>query len=63
LKIETVAEMIETDAQAKTLEKFGVDLGQGYLFGRPSVDETFGDTPAANVAPAARRGGARDSWG
>lgn len=36
LKIETVAEMIEDDATAKMLRKFGVIYGQGYLFGKPS---------------------------
>lgn len=32
----TVAEMIETEAQAKTLKGFGVTYGQGYYFGKPA---------------------------
>jgi PAS domain S-box-containing protein len=35
LGITTVAEMIETEDQATLLEELGVDLGQGWLFGRP----------------------------
>lgn len=35
LGVKSVAEMIETPAQAKRLAKLGIDLGQGYLFGRP----------------------------
>lgn len=31
----TVAEMIETEAQAKALKSFGVTYGQGYYFGKP----------------------------
>jgi len=36
LGIRTVAEMIETDAQARQARELGIDLGQGYLFGRPA---------------------------
>jgi len=35
LKIGTVAEMIETEDQARLLLDFGIDYGQGWLFGRP----------------------------
>ena len=35
LEMVTVAEGIETEAQAEMLTTLGVDLGQGYLFGRP----------------------------
>jgi diguanylate cyclase (GGDEF)-like protein/PAS domain S-box-containing protein len=35
LKMQTVAEGIETDAQWDTLRRLGIDHGQGYLFGRP----------------------------
>ena len=34
-----VAEGIETDAEAATLTRLGVDFGQGYLFGRPMSKE------------------------
>ena len=40
LKLETVAEGIEHEYQAQTLDQWGVDSGQGWLFAKPmSVDE------------------------
>ncbi|MEU4242226.1 EAL domain-containing protein [Actinoplanes sp. NPDC026619] len=36
LKMQTVAEGIETDEQWATLRRLGIDHGQGYLFGRPA---------------------------
>ncbi|WP_246612398.1 putative bifunctional diguanylate cyclase/phosphodiesterase [Paractinoplanes bogorensis] len=36
LKMQTVAEGIETDAQWSTLRNLGIDHGQGYLFGKPA---------------------------
>ena len=36
--LETVAERVETPEVAELLEGMGVDLLQGYLFGRPSLD-------------------------
>src|SRR5690606_7138657 len=38
LGIITVGEMIENEATANFLRSNGVQYGQGYLFGRPSVD-------------------------
>ncbi|WP_300304257.1 EAL domain-containing protein [Ferrovibrio sp.] len=38
LGIGTVAEMVETEDQARLLLDFGIDYGQGYLFGRPEPD-------------------------
>jgi EAL domain-containing protein (putative c-di-GMP-specific phosphodiesterase class I) len=35
LKLETVAEMIETEQRAKQMLALGVDYGQGYHFGKP----------------------------
>ena len=39
LGIETVAEGVETQAQADVLKELGCTYGQGYLFGRP-IDQT-----------------------
>ena len=36
IKVEVVAEGIETLGQQRALADLGVDLGQGYLFGRPA---------------------------
>ena len=36
LKVATIAEMIETQAQAERLARLGVKYGQGFLFGRPA---------------------------
>ncbi|WP_298724946.1 EAL domain-containing protein [uncultured Ferrovibrio sp.] len=38
LRIGTVAEMVETEDQARLLHDFGIDYGQGYLFGRPESE-------------------------
>lgn len=74
LGIGTVAEMVETEAQAAILAELGVDFAQGYLFGQPSVDFSFG-TPAGAAAPSdnprndnkvrmlLRRRGAVETWG
>ncbi len=45
LNVPTIAECVETEDQAALLADFGVDMGQGYLFGRP--------TPLAEHAHAA----------
>jgi diguanylate cyclase (GGDEF)-like protein/PAS domain S-box-containing protein len=49
LKMQTVAEGIETDGQWAMLRRIGIDHGQGYLFGRPSSPE---DIHAMLTAPA-----------
>lgn len=38
LRLETVAECVETGDQAKLLSELGVDLGQGWHFGKPVPD-------------------------
>src|SRR3546814_8686804 len=38
LGIGTVAEMVEPEDQAGLLRDFGIDYGQGYLFGRPEPE-------------------------
>ena len=37
VKADTVAEMVETEAQAALMVDLGVNLGQGWLFGRPGA--------------------------
>jgi EAL domain-containing protein (putative c-di-GMP-specific phosphodiesterase class I)/DNA-binding response OmpR family regulator len=56
-----IAEGIETQAECDQLLALGVDLGQGYLLGRPAPVGALPRTVARPVAPApaARRGGAR----
>lgn len=59
LKVFTIAEMVETESVAETIKSFGVDLGQGFLFGAPLPQIL---APAA-VRPAARRMGSVETWG
>lgn len=59
LSIETVAEMIETEAQAATITDMGVDLGQGWLFGHPA--ERLGAAPGSCTAVECVDG--LDGWG
>jgi PAS domain S-box-containing protein len=57
LGVKTIAEMIETEEQAKELRSFGVDFGQGYLFGRPAPNPAALErNRARNVAPLMRQG-------
>ena len=60
LEIETIAEMIETQACADILKDIGVDLGQGWLFGKAEAEPR---THIAANEPVARRVGAVASWG
>lgn len=41
MKMETIAEGIETEEQARILTKLGVDQGQGYLVAKPMPPEEF----------------------
>lgn len=41
MKMETIAEGIETEDQARILTKLGVDQGQGYLVAKPMPPEEF----------------------
>ncbi|WP_374652899.1 EAL domain-containing protein [Dongia sp.] len=60
LNIKTVAEMIEREDQHKCLLDLGTDLGQGWLYGRPSPE-----IPLPTVAPGSRVGkrqGVKEQW-
>ena len=46
LGVQTVAEGVETEEQARALQKLGCNLGQGYLFGRPVRAEDLADRAA-----------------
>ncbi len=75
LGIKTVAEMIEKEDQHKCLLDLGVDLGQGWLYGRPSATipapvgtplktKPPAGTPAGGPAPRpGKRAGAKEQWG
>jgi predicted signal transduction protein with EAL and GGDEF domain len=56
LALRTVAEGIETSQQLRRVRATGVELGQGYLFGRPQPADTFGDLPVRMVVPKKRQG-------
>ncbi len=61
LNIKTVAEMIEREDQHKCLLDLGTDLGQGWLYGRPSPE-----IPLPSISGASRlgkRAGAKEQWG
>ncbi len=61
LKVSTLAEMVETSATEDAVRRAGVDYAQGYLYGAASARPT---APASRGGPvAARRMGARESWG
>jgi len=60
LKIETIAEMIETADTAKVAAGIGVGLGQGWFFARPGADLVY--PPIAAPLPV-RRVGEVTSWG
>jgi EAL domain-containing protein (putative c-di-GMP-specific phosphodiesterase class I) len=59
MNLETIAEMIETEALATELKTLGVDYGQGWLFGRAEAEPR---TQLASAAPIRRRG-AVEAWG
>jgi EAL domain-containing protein (putative c-di-GMP-specific phosphodiesterase class I) len=59
LGVGVVAEQVETDDHTETLRKLGVDMAQGWRFGRPTPELV---TRIADE-PAARRKGAVHAWG
>lgn len=38
IKSKVLAEGIETEVELKTIKSLGVDIGQGYYFGKPSLE-------------------------
>jgi len=64
LKVETVAEMVETQAVADILRRAEVDFAQGWLYGQPAaVPQPPLASAKAGLPPAARRSGAKEEWG
>lgn len=59
LSLTTIAERIETEAEAEAVAALGVRYGQGWLFGRPEAEPRV----ASIAAVAARRKGAVEAWG
>ncbi|HBI20119.1 MULTISPECIES: EAL domain-containing protein [unclassified Brevundimonas] len=59
MKLETIAEMIETDRVANELKTAGVEYGQGWLFGRAEAEPRT----QLNTPSMVRRKGAVEAWG
>ncbi|MGW8175774.1 MAG: EAL domain-containing protein [Stenotrophomonas sp.] len=59
LRLETIAEMIETDGVASELKAAGVEYGQGWLFGRAEAEPRTQLCSPSMV----RRQGAVEAWG
>ena len=61
LELETVAEMVEQEEQARMVQELGVTHAQGWLFGRPEAEpRTALHTPSPI---SARRKGVTETWG
>lgn len=58
MSFKVVAEQIETEQCRSALVELGVQMGQGYLFGKPTAEPIPPRSPAA-----ARRVGAVEGWG
>ncbi len=63
LGVVAIAEIIETQETAQVLKALGVTLGQGWAFGRPEAQPKWTPPLSSAAAPAARRKGAKESWG
>ncbi|TDQ81575.1 EAL domain-containing protein (putative c-di-GMP-specific phosphodiesterase class I) [Dongia mobilis] len=61
LGIKTVAEMVEQEDQHKCLAELGVDLGQGWLYGRPAAE--IDPAPSTGPQRLGRRRAAKEIWG
>jgi EAL domain-containing protein (putative c-di-GMP-specific phosphodiesterase class I) len=51
---DVIAEGIETEAERRTLQALGVNLGQGFLFGQPAPAQDWGATRGAGPAGVAQ---------
>ena len=50
MKLETVAECVESDAIRLAIRELGVSYGQGFSIGRPTpLDKVLGALVAANI--------------
>jgi EAL domain-containing protein (putative c-di-GMP-specific phosphodiesterase class I) len=69
LGVRTVAEQIESIEEATALRRIGVELGQGWVFGKPTDLPSYRpplNPPAEASSPPrlrARRAGYRETWG
>lgn len=65
MKVETLAEMVETPVVEDVVRKAGVDMAQGWLYGAAAREPApFPPLAAqANATAPARRRGAMESWG
>jgi EAL domain-containing protein (putative c-di-GMP-specific phosphodiesterase class I) len=59
LGVVTIAEMVETSEQARTVQNLGIELAQGWCFGKPSPEPVW--RPSAS-SPASRRVGSIEQW-
>jgi len=61
LKIKTVAEMVEKEDQHISLTDLGVDLGQGWLYGRPAAEIPVATGFGSTTRPGKRQG-VKEQW-
>lgn len=61
LELDTVAEMVETEDQARVLQELGVSHAQGWLFGKAEPEPQSIITPSQPIV--ARRRGLVETWG
>jgi len=61
LEMQTVAEMVETEAQAQALTELGVTHAQGWLFGRAEAEPN--PRLPTSTPVVARRRGSTETWG
>ncbi|WP_309642986.1 EAL domain-containing protein [Phenylobacterium sp.] len=60
LGVTTIAEMVETAQIARLTQELGVELGQGWYFGKPLPEPKWSTPP---VTAPARRVGSTEQWG